>query len=183
MKVISGTYKGRKILGYNIEGTRPTQDRVRESLFGMIQSYLIDSDILDLFAGTGSLGFESLSNGAISATFVDKNPICTNNIKKTIELFQIKEETTVLNLDYKKALTYLKEKNKKFDIIFLDPPYCYQNIEELLKTLVEMNLIKEGGIIICEYENDNLKEEYPSYKKIKEKKYGFKTISIYKDKG
>lgn len=182
MKIISGIYKGRNIIGYDIEGTRPTQDRVRESLFGMIQSYLIDSDILDLFAGTGSLGLESLSNGAISVTFVDKNPKCTNNIKKTIELFQVKEETTILNLDYKKALEHLKNKNKSFDIIFLDPPYRYQNIEELLTKIDEMNLIKEDGIVVCEYENDELKEEYPSYKKIKEKKYGFKTISIYKYK-
>lgn len=170
------------MIGYDIEGTRPTQDRVRESLFGMIQSYLIDSDVLDLFAGTGSLGLESLSNGAISATFVDMNQKCTNNIKKTIDTFQVKEETTVLNLDYKKALNYLKENNKKFDIIFLDPPYRYQNIEELLIKIDEMHLIKENGIVVCEYENDELKEEYPFYKKIKEKRYGFKNISIYKYK-
>jgi len=183
MKIISGIYKGRNIIGYDIEGTRPTQDRVRESLFGMIQNYLIDSEVLDLFAGTGSLGLESLSNGAMSATFVDINQKCTNNIKKIINLFQVKEETLVLNLDYKKALQYLYENKKSFDLIFLDPPYRYQNIEELLIKIKEMNLIKEDGLVVCEYENDELKEEYPSYKKLKEKKYGFKTISIYKYKG
>lgn len=183
MKIISGIYKGRKIIGYDIEGTRPTQDRVRESLFGMIQNELIDSSVLDLFAGTGSLGLESLSNGASSATFVDSNQKCIKIIKKTIEDFKIVNKTNVLNLDYKKALNELAKNNESFDLIFLDPPYRYQNIEKLLIEIEEKKLISENGLVICEYETDELKEEYSHYKRIKHKKYGFKSISIYRYEG
>ena len=82
MRVISGKYKGRKIEGYNIEGTRPTQDRVKESLFAMIQEELYDSTILDLFTGSGNLGIEALSNGSKKAYFVDNNTECIKILKK-----------------------------------------------------------------------------------------------------
>lgn len=178
MKIISGKYKGRKILGYDIEGTRPTQDRIKESLFGMIQNWLYDSKVLDLFAGSGNLGLESLSNGSISCTFVDHNIKCVNSIKKTIETIEI-ENTEVLNLDYKKALDLFSKNARKFDIIFLDPPYKYKNLEELLEEITKKDLIEDQGIIVCEYEQDNLNDTYQNLKRIKEKKYGQKNISIY----
>ncbi|MCI8588292.1 MAG: 16S rRNA (guanine(966)-N(2))-methyltransferase RsmD [Bacilli bacterium] len=181
MRIISGIYKGRKIIGYNVEGTRPTQDRIRESLFGMIQLKLRDASVLDLFAGTGSLGLEALSNGAMDCTFVDSNPKCIANIKKTLQEFRI-ENANLLNLDYQKALALFEEDHRKFDLIFLDPPYRYQNIEEILGILTEKCLINEDGIIVCEFESDDLKSDYAMLRKIKEKRYGSKTISIYQYK-
>ena len=99
MKVISGLYKGRKISGYQIEGTRPTQDRVKESLFGMIQTELRNQIVLDLFAGTGSLGLEALSNGSMACIFVDSNPKCTENIKKTVDSFGV-TNAEIYTMDY-----------------------------------------------------------------------------------
>ena len=95
MKVISGKYKGRNILGYNIIGTRPTMDRVRESLFAMIQNKVKNSICLDLFAGSGSLGFEALSNGALKCYFVDKNIKVINTLKKNNNNF--KNSKTILS--------------------------------------------------------------------------------------
>ena len=82
MRVISGKYKGKNLIGFNIDGTRPTMDRVKESLFGIIQNYIKDSIVLDLFAGSGSLGIEALSNGASSCYFFDNNIELVNIIKK-----------------------------------------------------------------------------------------------------
>ena len=118
MKIISGSLKGRIIKGYDIEGTRPTMDRVKESLFGMIQTYISDKVVLDLFAGTGNLGFEAISNGAKLCIFNDKNKKCTSLIKENINIFNIESKAVVLNLDCKKALEYIKE-NKLSIVAFL----------------------------------------------------------------
>ena len=122
MKVISGLLKGRNIKGFDIDGTRPTMDRVKESLFSIIQSYINDAIVLDLFAGSGNLGIEAISNGCKKCYFVDKNKIACNVIKENISNFKI-DNGTVINDDYMNALNNLKD--IKFDLIFLDPPYKY----------------------------------------------------------
>jgi len=182
MKIISGLYKGRVIHGCNIEGTRPTQERVKESLFAMIQSKLRDGIVLDLFAGTGNLGFEALSNGSMACIFVDTNPKCTKSIQRTVESLQIKN-AEVYTMDYQKALDKFQKEKRKFDLIFLDPPYRYQNIESILKTLDEKELINTSGIVVCEYEEEELQEEYPSFQRLKMRSYGSKNISIYQYRG
>lgn len=178
MRIISGIYKGRIIHGYNIDGTRPTQDRVKESLFGMIQSELRDQIVLDLFAGTGNLGFEALSNGSMACIFVDMNPKCTECIRKTVEALQI-SNAEIYTMDYQLALDRFQKEKRKFDLVFLDPPYRYQNIESILKKLIEKELVNIGGIVVCEYEEEELEEEYSSLQRLKMKKYGSKKISIY----
>ena len=179
MKVISGIYKGRNIEGFFIDGTRPTMDRVKESIFSMIQNYLKESVVLDLFAGSGSLGIESLSEGAAKVYLVDKNKKAINVIKKNISTIGI-NNSIILNMDYKKSLDYFKEKNILFNIIFLDPPYKTDYIEKSLSLIDEYNLLEKNGIIICE--SDDLKKIIYSkkYINIKEKKYGDKYIVIIK---
>lgn len=178
MRIISGKYKGKKIEGYDIEGTRPTQDRVKESLFGIIQNDIKDAKILDLFAGSGNLGIEALSNGAEAAYFVDINSKCIDCLNKN--LININEPSKILNLDYKKALEYFKHNNITFDIIFLDPPYNLECLDNIITLIIEYNLLNEDGIIICEYEFDNFKENYSGLELEKEKKYGYKNIKIYR---
>ena len=119
MKVISGKYKGRVLKGFDITGTRPTMDRVKESLFGTIQSYVPGSVVLDLFAGSGNLGIEALSEGASFAYLVDSNSKAIKVIKENINNIGI-TDIEVIHSDYKVAL---KSFNNKFDLIFLDPPY------------------------------------------------------------
>ncbi len=176
MRVISGKYKGKKLIGFDIKGTRPTMDRIKESLFGMIQNNIKNSTVLDLFAGSGSLGIESLSNGASECYFVDSNIALINIIKQNIE--NIKEKINIYKSDYKKALENFKNNNIKFDLIFLDPPYEMNLINDSLDKIYKYKLLNDNGIIVCEFENE--KVENDNYELIKQKKYGSKNIYIYK---
>ena len=179
MKIISGEFKGRVIKGYDIDGTRPTMDRVKESLFGSIQGYINDSIVLDLFAGTGNLGFEALSNGAKFCYFNDINIKCIKLIKNIANNLNVLSKSLILNLNYKNALKYFNNNNIKFDIIFLDPPYKMEILNELINYIKENNLINKNGLIVCEV--DNLYLDINCYEKLKEKKYGSKYIIIYKN--
>ena len=172
MRVISGKYKGRILEGFDIKGTRPTMDRVKESMFASIQIYLKDSICLDLFAGSGSLGIEALSNGAKKCYFVDNNKIAIEKIKKNTLGIDNKE---IIQKDCFKAL--LEFKNKvKFDLILLDPPYHDNLLNQILEKIAEYNLLNENGIIVCELENETLNTNLTL---IKEKKYGSKQVKIF----
>ena len=175
MRVISGKYKGKNLIGFDIDGTRPTMDRVKESLFGIIQNNIKNSVVLDLFAGSGSLGIEALSNGAKEVYFIDNNIELINIIKKNT--FGICEKIHIMKSDYKNALELIKKSNIKFDIIFLDPPYKLNLINDCLDKIVEYNLLNKDGIVVCEYETENI--ENNKLKLIKDKKYGSKKIKIY----
>ena len=177
MRVISGKYKGRNIKGFDIDGTRPTMDRVKESIFSTIQNYIDDSVVLDLFAGSGNLGIEAISNGAKECYFVDKNKIAKNVIQENINSLKI-ENGYVLNMDYKDALNNLK--NTKFDLIFLDPPYKDSTfIDDSVLFVTDNNMLNENGLIICEYEG-NIKIDYDYLEIYREKKYGSKKVVIFK---
>ena len=144
MRIISGILKGRVIKGYEIEGTRPTMDRVKESIFSSIQNYIPDSVVLDLFAGSGNLGFEAISNYANKCYFVDKNKKCTDMINENIKLFKI-DNASVITSDYKEAL--IKFKDTKFDIVFLDPPYKNNDyIDYSVKYIIDNNMLNKNGI-------------------------------------
>lgn len=171
MRIISGKYKGKKLNGFNIDGTRPTMDRVKESLFAMIQNHINGSTVLDLFAGSGALGLEAISNGAKKCYLIDNNQIAIKTIKENS--INIKEDINIINIDYKK---FLKETKEKFDIIFLDPPYQSNQLNKALKIIEERNLLNENGIIICEYEKI---EPITNLKLLKNKSYGPKNIKIY----
>lgn len=171
MRVISGKYKGKKLLGFDIDGTRPTMDRVKESLFGMIQNKIEDSVCLDLFAGSGSLGIEALSNGAKKCIFVDNG----KQVLKVLESNLKEIDNSILIKD--NYLDALDKINDKFDIVFLDPPYKLNLITPSINKLLENNLLNDDAIIVCEYENEIIDS---NLEVIKEKKYGSKNIRIYK---
>ena len=175
MKIISGKYKGRNIEGFMIDGTRPTMDRVKESLFAMIQNYINESNILDLFSGSGNLAIESLSEGAKSIT-LDSNYKAIKVINNNLKNIGI-DNAKVLNMDYKKAIETLKE---KFDIIFLDPPYKTNYIEEAIKLITKYDILSNEGIIVCESDSLDRIIYDDNYKAIKDKKYGDKYIVILK---
>ena len=176
MKVISGTLKGRKIDGYNLDGTRPTMDRVKESLFAMIQNYIGESICLDLFAGSGNLGIEAISEGANFVYFNDKNKKAVEVIKSNVKKFNILEKSEILNISYKKALNELT--GQKIDIIFLDPPYKTNYIEESIKLVDSNNLLSDNGIIVCESSDLNKIIYTDNFQVLKEKKYGDKWVVI-----
>ena len=175
MRVISGKYKGKVLEGFNIKGTRPTMDRVKESMFASIQNYLKDAICLDLFAGSGSLGIEALSNGAKKCYFVDNNSVAIDKIKRnTLEI----DNKEIIKSDCFKALSEFKDK-VKFDIILLDPPYHDNLLNKVLEKITEYDLLNEKGIIVCELEEDVLDTKLTL---LKEKKYGSKKVKIFTQK-
>lgn len=177
LRVISGKYKGKKLDGFDIDGTRPTMDRVKESLFGTIQNYIKGSVVLDLFAGTGSLGIESLSNGANKCYFVDNGKEIKKHLLNNLDNI---DNHIFLELNYQKAIEKFRQENIKFDIIFLDPPYNKYILNDSIKLIINSNILNIGGIIVCEYE-DEIIDNYPNLKIIKEKKYGTTKIVIFKN--
>lgn len=180
MKVISGTLKGRNIEGYDIDGTRPTMDRVKESLFGMIQDYVKGSVVLDLFAGSGNLGIEAISNGANMCYFIDNNNEVIKILNKNITNLQIKDKSKIILSDWKKFLNESATKNIKFDLIFVDPPYDYNVYEKILEKVSTLNLLNENGLIILEHHNLKFNDRYNNLILFKQKKYGNKSVNIYK---
>lgn len=181
MRIISGSLKGRALSGYDIDGTRPTMDKVKESIFSMIQFELDGRNTLDLFAGSGSLGFEAISNGASKCTFVDKNIKCINVIKKDIELFKL-NNCDVLLMDYKKAINYFNTNSICFDLVLLDPPYKMFIINDILDELIKKNILCDNCLLVCEMENNFEISSNTKLELIKEKNYGPKHVIIYKYK-
>lgn len=178
MRVISGYLKGRKLEGYDISGTRPTMDRVKESLFAMIQDYLSDSVCLDLFSGSGNLGIEAISQGAKFCYFVDHQKTSIRCIYKNITALQIEKHASILEYHYIKALKMLK--NKKMNIIFLDPPYQTDYIEKCLILISQYDLLADGGIVICESDHMDKIIYHGDYEVLKSREYKDKVIVILK---
>ena len=181
MKVISGTLKGRNIEGYNIDGTRPTMDRVKESLFATIQNNIKNSVALDLFAGSGNLGIEAISNGANTCYFIDNNKEVIKILNKNVSNLNIKSNSRVFLSDWKKALNDFSNQGIKFDLIFVDPPYDYNVYEKILEKVSSLNLLNKDGLIILEHSNHKFKDNYNNLALYKEKKYGNKSVNIYKN--
>lgn len=179
MRVISGKYKGYNIKGYTLKGTRPTQARIKESLFATIDPYLPNSVCLDLFAGSGNLGIEALSRGAKEVIFVDREYMATKTIKSNLDSLKIAEKN-VLTMDYLQALDKLSL--KKFDLIFLDPPYKTDYIAKALLKISKLNLLTNKGLIILESDELTKLAFNDYYEEIKTKKYGDKYIRIIKKK-
>ena len=181
MRVISGDLKGRVIKGFTLENTRPTMDRVKESVFSSIQLKVPNSICLDLFAGSGSLGIEAISNGAEKCYFVDSNKDAIKVLNENINNFNIHQKSIIIKNDYLEALNYFRNNKIKFDIIFLDPPYMMHILNDVLKFISDNDLLNDDGVIICEVDNNYLKKEVGNLIQYKDKKYGT-TFVYYYDK-
>ena len=140
MRVISGYLKGRKVEGYNTPGTRPTMDRVKESMFASIQNDISSSVVLDLFCGSGSLGIEAISMGASKCYFVDNGKEILKYLNKNINNLNIKDKSIIIEKDYKEALLYFKDHNIKFNIILVDAPYKMEVMEEIINLVNKYDL-------------------------------------------
>ena len=171
MRVIAGLFKGRKLVFKKSKLVRPTQDRVKETLFNIISDKIVDGVCLDLFAGSGSLGIEALSRGAKSIDFVDID--VTYVIKN---LANIKADNCA-EVFKSNAANYIKKAYKKYDIIFLDPPWSELILfERSLKAIFEFDILNNEGIIICEHPQEV--NDFYLFKEIKQKKIGNKNLSI-----
>ncbi|WP_300279808.1 16S rRNA (guanine(966)-N(2))-methyltransferase RsmD [Peptacetobacter sp.] len=181
MRVISGKIRGLKLNPPKDQSVRPTTDRVKESLFNIINSYVMDSNVLDLFSGSGSLGIECLSRGAKHCVFSDLSKDSINIIKSNIKKARLESESTVINKDYKNVISEMGIKRNKFDIIMIDPPYYEGLFIDCIERIDNNNILSEDGIIVVEHDKkDELPEQIGNIIKIKEKKYGITILSFYK---
>lgn len=148
MRIISGKARGTKL--FTLEGieTRPTLDRVKESMFNIISNRIYDSYVLDLFSGSGAIGLEFASRGAKKVVLCDASKNATEIIEKNIKKTHLENMVELYNLDFKKMIKKLE--NKKFDIVFLDPPYKTDYIKESLSIIKNNKILNKDGIIIAE---------------------------------
>ena len=176
MRVISGIARGRRLSHPDDDSVRPTTDMVKEALFNIIQFNIEGASVLDLFSGTGQLGIEALSRGASSADFVDQSDKALKLVRANLQHTHLEDYAEVNRED---ALAFLK-RGRKYDIIFLDPPYESSAIEKVIKTINEFDILNENGIIICETKADkHLPDVSFPYKKGREYRYGRIKISLY----
>ena len=179
LRVISGSARGKKLLCVNGNDIRPTLDRVKESVFNMIAFDIPDSIVLDLFSGSGALGIEALSRGAASCTFVDNFKDSIFVTKKNLESTHLDSLSEILNSD---SIDFLDKCKKKFDIIFIDPPYKTELYQKSLEKIKENNLLNDNGFIVLEYDTEITPSfDFCGFKVFKEKKYGRVKILLMKE--
>lgn len=174
MRVISGKKKGMRLLGTRDPHTRPTEDRIKESIFNSLFSIEEGAKVLDLFAGTGGMGIEFLSRGSDLVVFCDKSRLNINCIKENLNNTGFTDKAKIYQGDNERNLFNIKSDNIKFDYVFLDPPYDKVDLYyDSLDFIRENNLLNEDGIIIVESEQ---RLEFDGYDIIKIKEYGKKII-------
>ena len=172
MRINSGRFKYRKL--EIPESARPTTEKVREAVFSMLINRVEGATVLDLFAGSGSLGLEALSRGAEFCVFNEGDRKNYKILKNNIANCKAEEISSTYNNDFRKALTLA---NREFDIIFVDPPYREGYYGEVFELVEEYGLLADGGVIVVERLNDNeLSDNILSFSRIKHKRYG--TIGV-----
>ncbi len=178
MRVITGKARGVALKTPEGLQTRPTADRVKEALFSVIQFDLPNAQVLDLFAGTGQLGIEALSRGAKSAVFVDANDAPCKLVKENLKRTRLEQQARVVKGDY---LSFLKNCRETFDIVFLDPPYAEVFLENALKCISEIDILRSGGIIVTERPlGKELDVKLSGFARSRDYKYGKTLITLYR---
>ena len=180
MRIIGGKARGTKL--YTLEGaiTRPTLDRVKESIFNIIQADIEESVFLDLFAGSGAIGLEAISRGAKKAILCDKEKTAIEIIKKNIEKTHSEDKVEIYNMDFEKCLDKIQ---KEIDIIYIDPPYKTDFIFKALQKLERLKILKQDTKIILETDNEEniLKQiQELKFEVIDNRKYGIAHIIFLK---
>lgn len=180
MRVITGTARGRKLKDLPGLDTRPTTDRVKESIFNIIQFDVEGRRVLDLFGGSGQLSIEALSRGAAEATVVELNAAAVKIIRENVETCRFEQQCRVVPQE---ALTFLAGCREKFHLVFLDPPYAGPLMDQALERIAAIDIVSENGIIVCESALDKAMPELPHpYEKGREYRYGKIKVTIYRRK-
>lgn len=181
MRVISGVARGRRLKELQGMDTRPTTDKVKESLFNIIQFEIEGRRVLDLFGGTGQLGIEALSRGAEHCTFVDLRREAAGLIRENLKTTGLGDRARVVQGD---SLAFLSSCGEKFDVILLDPPYQTQLLERAMEAVAAFDILREHGIMVCESARD---KQLPAlahpYEQGREYRYGKIKLTVYRRTG
>lgn len=176
MRIISGQFRGKKLIAPNNLPVRPTTDFAKTGLFNILNNYYSFEKIsvLDLYAGTGNLSFEFASRGCPAITAIDKDGACCNYMNKTAQQLGINKQLNVLQSD---VLTYLKNSKTAMDIIVADPPYAETPASELANLIFENQLLKPNGVFILEHSSEVDLSQLPHY--LQTRKYGFVSFTFF----
>lgn len=178
MRIIAGTFGGRRLHTPKGTAIRPTADRVREAIFSIIGSAVAGSEVLDLFAGTGAMGLEALSRGASRAIFVDQSRHAVQLIRFNVELCQVPDRVRVIHGSVNQVIRRLAAQREAFDLIFIDPPYGKSSIQQSLLILGEV--VRSGTIVVAEHgSRDPLPVQIQEWSQTEERQYGDTTVSFY----
>lgn len=182
MRVISGTCKGRSLKTVPGLTTRPTTDKVKESIFNIIGPFFTGGQGLDLYAGSGGLGIEAISRGIERMVFVDQNPKAIEIVKLNLQTCRFDEKAEVYRNDAKRALKALVKRDIIFKLIFLDPPYSKQRIEEEITFIAKNELLSPEGVIVAEHDASvYLEQKIEQLTCVRRERYGDTGISLYKN--
>ena len=183
MRIITGRARGTKLNTLEGLNTRPTAERTKEAVFSMIQFDIPDSNVLDLFAGSGQMGLEAVSRGATRATFVDNEKSAIAVINQNVKKTHSENESHVVQSDFESYLKRVAGK-EKYGVVFLDPPYASDSLIKALKCLTKYNLLAKNATVVCESGTAELFEGEAELKEcfdiIKQTKYGVAHITILK---
>jgi 16S rRNA (guanine966-N2)-methyltransferase len=180
MRIITGIAKGRKIKSPEGMGTRPTLDRVKVSIFNILNNRINGAKVLDLFAGTGSLGLEALSRRAETCTMVEWHKPTYNILNENINILGFEKNSITYNIDAIEVLGKLNKKTESFDIIFLDPPYGENLVNTSVLYIDKYNLLSADGVIMSKYDStDTITEKIGNIKVYRTIKYGRSVVSFW----
>lgn len=180
MRIIAGQYGGRRLKAVPGMKTRPTTDKIKESMFNIIGPYFKGGTALDLFAGSGGLSIEAVSRGVSEAYLVDRQYQAIKTIKENVVVTKEEKRFHIIKADAKKALFNFAANHLQFNYVFLDPPYKLQQIVTNLKQMQQNNLLAPQALIVCETDQmANLPHELVNFKFIKSVTYGITVLTIY----
>jgi 16S rRNA (guanine(966)-N(2))-methyltransferase RsmD len=183
MRVIGGTARGRRLLAPRGLDTRPTSDKVKEALFSILAGMLGPLDggaVLDVFAGTGSLGIEALSRGAGQAVFIDAGREAATVLAKNLEITGFADRSMILTQDFRAAFTRLECAGRNFQLVFLDPPYRKGLVEESLEQLAESTMLDEGAVVVAELSSrEEIRSAFGSLHQCDRRVYGDTALTFF----
>lgn len=180
MRIIAGRFKGTGLPSSHSRHVRPTTDRVREAVFSILGSVVEGAAVLDLFAGTGAMGFEALSRGARFSVFVDSDQKAVRSLKEAARILGVQNQTMILGLSATQALRKLRNGGEVFDVVFLDPPYGLGMVPRIMSDPIFGDLVEPEGLVVVETEVRAPGHEAPAFlEKTFSRDYGETLIEIY----
>lgn len=179
MRVITGLFKGRTLKTVRDLSVRPATDRVKQTVFDMLANriHFEGIHVLDLFAGSGSLGIEALSRGAARVTFVESNPDALDFIEQNVRSLDCEDSTEILALD---AMHYLRKAQEQFDLVFADPPYAYEETSNIPLILFQHQLLKRHGYLLIEHAASLAFTSTPLYLAGPSKRFGRTVVTFFR---
>jgi len=181
VRIISGSRKGRKLVEWEQEGIRPMRDFVRSALFSILNDFVPDAAFLDLCCGTGSVGLEALSRGASSCLFVDLSPDSCGIVRRNLEALDFLTEGRVIEGDAVAVIGELGRRARRFDVIFIGPPYYQELVPAILSALADGRLLAEDFVVVAEiHHKETAADAYGVLERVDTRRYGDNQLLFYR---